>query len=97
MSQDSEIAAALAALSLELDRINAMEGGEEKTAAIRGLAEQINKLWNRAAEIRKGEMFRIRDEERLSLAKLASRVGISKARADQLIKAAERQKEDGDA
>ena len=32
-------------------------------------------------------MFRIRDEETLSLAKLADRVGISKARADQIVKA----------
>ena len=43
-------------------------------------------------------MFRIRDEETLSLGKLAGRVGISKARADQLIRAEEkRQKEAGNA
>lgn len=81
-----------------LDGIDAMEGGEAKTQAIRDLAEEILKVWNRAAEIRKGEMFRIRDEETLSLAKLADRVGISKARADQLIRAAARQqKEDRNA
>lgn len=90
-----EAASALAVLHKTLDGIDAMEGGEAKTQAIRDLAEEILKVWNRAAEIRKGEMFRIRDEETLSLAKLADRVGISKARADQLIKAAARQKEAG--
>lgn len=92
MSKDSEVATALATLSAELDRIEAMPGGHAKTDAIRQLADQIRHLWDRAAGIRKGEMFRIRDEEQLSLAKLADRVGISKARADQMIRA-ERQKE----
>ena len=92
MDPDSDVAAAVAMLSAELDRIDAMPGGDVKTKAIREVAEEIGKLYNRAAEIRKGEMFRIRDEEQLSLAKLAGRVGISKARADQLIRA-ERQKE----
>lgn len=84
---------ALAALHKTLDGISAMEGSEAKTQAIRDLAEEILKLWNRAAEIRVSEMFRIRDEETLSLAKLAGRVGISKARADQLLKAEERRKQ----
>ena len=95
MSQTGEVADAIATLSRELDRIDAMTGGEGKTAAIRDVTEEIRLLFNRAAEIRKGEMFRIRDEEQLSLAKLAGRVGISKARADQMIKAA-RQKEEAD-
>ena len=95
MGQGSEVADALAVLSAELDRIDAMPGGQAKTEAIREVAEQIRHLWDRAAGIRKGEMFRIRDEEQLSLAKLADRVGISKARADQMIRA-ERQKEASD-
>ena len=97
MSQRSEVAAAIAALSRELDRIDAMKGGKGKTAAIRDVTEEIRLLFNRAAEIRKGEMFRIRDEEQLSLAKLADRVGISKARADQMIKAARQKEEAADA
>jgi predicted DNA-binding protein (UPF0251 family) len=87
---------ALAVLRKKLDGIDAMDGSPSKTAAIRELAEAIQEIYNRAAEIRKGEMFRIRDAEQLSLAKLADRVGISKARADQLINAekkAARQKE----
>ena len=93
---DEAASAALAVLRKTLDRIDAMAGSPAKTRAIRELAETIQELYNRAAEIRKGEMFRIRDEEQLSLAKLADRVGISKARADQLIRAAQ-QKEDSDA
>lgn len=96
MNQDSEVAAALAVLSAELDSIDAMPGGDAKTEAIRKLAKKIQDLYNRAAGIRKGEMLRIRDAEQLSLAQLAGRVGISKARADQIDKA-ERQKEGRDA
>ena len=91
----SEVSAALDVLNRRLDRIDAMPGGAAKTTAIRELAEEIQKLYNRAAGIRKGEMFRIRDEEKLSLAKLADRVGISKARADQLVKAAEADRQKG--
>lgn len=83
--QDDDISAALDVLNRKLDRIDAMPGGEAQTVAIRELAEEIQKLFTRATEIRKGVMFRIRDEEKLSLAKLADRVGISKARADQLV------------
>lgn len=86
-----EAASALAVLRKELDGIEAMEGSEAKTQAIRELAGAIQELFNQAAEIRKGEMFRIRDAEQLSLAKLADRVGISKARADQNIKAREKE------
>ena len=91
-----DTASAIAALNKTLDAIDAMEGSEEKTQAIRELAEEILKIWNRATEIRVGEMFRIKDAEQLSLAKLADRVGISKARADQLIKAAERKQKEAD-
>jgi predicted translin family RNA/ssDNA-binding protein len=93
---DEAAAEALAVLRRTLDGIDAMAGSQAKTQAIRELAEAIQELYSWAAEIRKGEMFRIRDEEQLSLAKLADRVGISKARADQLIKAAQ-QKEESDA
>ena len=89
----SEAADALDVLHKTLDGIAAMDGSDAKAEAIRDFAEAVQELYFRAAEVRKGEMFRIRDEETLSLAKLADRVGISKARADQLIKAAARQKE----
>ena len=91
-----DVQAAIGVLSRRLDEIEAMPGGHAKTRAIRDLADEVGRLWNRAAKIRKGEMFRIRDEEQLSLAGLAERVGISKARAGQLIEAEARSKEAGD-
>lgn len=98
MSQDIGAAAELAALSRALDRIEAMPGSPAKTAAIREVAEGLDKLDARAAEIRRAEVLRIRDEEQLALAPLAERVGMSKARAGQIVKAEERrQKEASDA
>jgi len=79
--------AALAELRQVLAEVAAMDGSPAKTEAIRELAEQIQELYGVASEIRKAEMLRIQDAEKLSLAKLAERVGISKARADQIIKA----------
>lgn len=71
-----------------------MDGSPAKTEAIRELAEEIQELNGIAAAIRKAEVLRIHDAEKLSLAKLADRVGISKARADQIMKA-ERKKGGG--
>ena len=93
MSRDIGEADAIAVLSRALDRIAAMPGSPAKTAAIRALAEELGKLSARAAEIRKGEVLRIRDEEQLALAPLADRVGMSKARAGQIVKAEERRQE----
>jgi hypothetical protein len=96
VSQDTGAAGELAALSRALDRIEAMPGSPAKTAAIREAAEGLDKLDARAAEIRRAEVLRIRDEEELALAPLAERVGMSKARAGQIVKAEElRQKEAG--
>ena len=86
------VASALNVLRRELARIGAMEGGEARTAAIRDLAEELQELYGIATAIRRAEVLRIQDAEKLTLAQLAGRVGISKARADQIIKA-ERQKE----
>lgn len=88
MSQDSGAAAELAALSRALDRIAAMPGSPAKTAAIREAAEELAALAARAAGMRRAEVLRIRDEEQLALAPLAERLGISKARAGQIVKEA---------
>ncbi len=88
VSQDIGAAAELAALSRALDRIEAMPGSAAKTAAIREAAEELPRLSARAAEIRRAEVLRIRDEEQLTLAPLAERVGMSKARAGQIVKEA---------
>lgn len=93
VSQDSGAAGELAALSRALDRIAAMPGSPAKTAAIREVAEELDKLSARTAEIRRAEVLRIRDEEQLALAPLAKRVGMSKARAGQIVKAEELRQE----
>jgi hypothetical protein len=93
VNQDSGAAAELAALSRALDRIEAMPGSRAKTAAIREAAEGLGKLDARAAEMRKAEVLRLRDEEELALAPLADRVGMSKARAGQIVKEEERRQE----
>ena len=87
MSQDSADAE-LAAVSRALDRIDAMPGSPAKTAAIRQAAVELDALSDRAAEMRRAEVLRIRDEEQLALAPLAERLGISKARAGQIVKEA---------
>ena len=93
MNQDSGAAAELAALSRALDRIEAMPGSRAKTAAIREVAEGLGKLDARAAKMREAEVLRIRTAEQLALAPLAERVGVSKARAGQIVKAEERRQE----
>ena len=94
MNQDSGAAAELAALSRALDRIEAMPGSPAKTAAIREVAIGLDKLDARAAKMREAEVLRIRVEEELALAPLAERVGMSKARAGQIVKAEERRQEE---
>jgi hypothetical protein len=94
VNQDSGAGEELAALSRALDRIAAMPGSPAKTAAIREVAEGLDRLDARAAEMRKAEVLRIRREEELALAPLAERVGMSKARAGQIVKAEERRQEE---
>jgi len=86
--QASAVPAALAVLRQALDDITAMDPSPAKTAAIRDLAEALQELYGTATAIRKAEVLRIQEAEKLTLAQLAGRVGISKARADQILKAA---------
>ena len=95
MSQDSGATAELAALSRALDRIEAMPGSRAKTAAIREVAEGLDRLDTRAAKIREAEVLRIRDEEQLALAPLAKLTGMSKARAGQIVKEEKRRQRGG--
>jgi predicted DNA-binding protein (UPF0251 family) len=88
VNQDSGAGEELNALSRALDRIEAMPGSHAKTAAIRDAAVGLEKLSGRAAEIRRAEVLRLRDKEQLALAPLAERVGMSKARAGQIVKEA---------
>ena len=92
-----EIAAAFAAADAALAAIERVVDAQEKLEAAGGLRDGLRERSDRAARIQHGEALRIYKEESLSLAKLADRVGISKARADQLVKAEERrQKEEAD-
>src|SRR4051812_38607066 len=52
------------------------------------LREEIDDLVGRAAELRALMVKRIWENEQLSLAGLANRIGVSKSRADQLIQTA---------
>ena len=94
MSQDSGATDELAALSRALDRIDAMPGSPAKTAAIREAAIELEKLGDRASKMREAEVLRLRYEKLLTLAPLAEQVGISKARAGQIVKADERRQEE---
>jgi hypothetical protein len=94
MSQDTGATGELAALSRALDRIDAMPGSPAKTAAIREAAVGLEELSGRAAKMREAEVLRLRYEKLLALAPLADRLGISKARAGQIVKAEERRQEE---
>jgi hypothetical protein len=52
------------------------------------LADTLRQLAENAASLRARTAVRIATEEKLSLSVLAARIGVSKARADQLIKSA---------
>jgi hypothetical protein len=55
-------------------------------AAVSELAARVRKLGDADAELRTRIVGRVWDAESLSLAALADRIGVSKARADQLIR-----------
>jgi predicted type IV restriction endonuclease len=87
-----EIDEAIAAADRALAAIRAIASPQEKLEAAGRLVEALRARSDEAARVRHAEALRIYETESLSLAQLANRVGISKARADQIIKA-ERQKE----
>lgn len=90
-----EIDAALAAADAALDAIRRTASSQERLEAAGRLVDELRSRSDEAARIRHAEAVRIYEEESLSLAQLANRVGISKARAGQITKA-ERQKEASD-
>lgn len=93
---DGEITAAVAAADAALEAIRRLASSQDKLEAAGRLVEALRSRSDEAARIRHAEAVRIYEAESLSLAQLASRVGISKARADQITRTA-RRKEDGDA
>ncbi|MEV0589313.1 hypothetical protein [Nonomuraea sp. NPDC050310] len=73
--------AATAAIRAESDAGRAYEGATE-------LVETLRRLFEKSADLRAESAARIFDTEQMSLAVLADRIGVSKARAAQLIKTA---------
>ncbi len=71
------------------DVISAMPGQRAFEAAT-GLADVLRELAELAAELRAQTAARIAEEEKLSLAVLATRIGVSKARAAQLVQSAQK-------
>ena len=90
-----EVDDAIAAADTALSAIRRITGSQEKLEASGKLRDGLRSRSDEAARIGHAEAERIYQAESLSLAQLADRVGISKARADQIIRKA-RQKEDGD-
>lgn len=89
-----EVDAAIMAADAALDAIRHLTDSQWKLEAAGKLVEALRARSDEAARIRHAEAVRIFEEESLSLAQLASRVGVSKARADQIIKAEERRRKE---
>ena len=92
MAAGGEVDAAITAADKALAVIRGIASSQERLEAAGKLAEALRDRSDEAARIRHAEAVRIYETESLSLAQLADRVGISKARADQIIRA-DRQKE----
>ena len=89
---EEEIDTAIAAADVALSAIRLIGSSQEKLEAAGRLIEALRSRSDEAAKIRHAEALRIFEAEKLSLAQLANRVGISKARADQITREV-RQKE----
>lgn len=96
-----EVVAACAALTTAVERaMAAIEGAEPEQAYLHAtrlatvLTGSHQALANSIATLRARSAGRIQDTEQLSLAALAIRLGVSKARADQLVKRAKQARED---
>jgi len=93
MAAGDKVDAAIAAADEALTAIRDSGSSQEKLEAAGRLVEALRNRSDEAARIRHDEAVRIYEAESLSLAQLADRVGISKARADQITKKAAREKE----
>lgn len=80
-----------------LAAINAEPAAGDAAKAAHALAAHLRKLADASAQLRTRLAGRIKEDEGLSLAKLADRIGMSKARAQQIIDsiAAQKLKEGG--
>lgn len=83
----SAYGAAVSAIDAHPDPQAAFTAASDLAATLREIADD-------AAKVRARGAVRIRDKEKLSLAQLAQRISVSRARADQMIKAAKTTEED---
>jgi len=90
MGAEQELAAVRSAVLAALDAIRDIEGSQEKVEAAGQLSRDLREWSDEASGIRDREVVAIWRAEKLALAPLAARVGISKTRAHQIIRAAEK-------
>jgi len=90
--QDNGTAEAFATLRQALDDAADMPPSAAKTAAIRYLAEEVQDVYGTATALRKAELLHLHDTDpKLSFAELGSLVGLTKARAAQILNAAQKE------
>ena len=88
-SQYNGTTAAFATLRKALDDAAEMPPSAARTATIRYLAEEIQDVYGTAVALRKAELIRLHEaDDKLSFAQLGALVGLTKARVDQILKAA---------
>lgn len=90
---DAEVTAALEAVDATLDALRSRDDTQGKFKAFSDFAEGLRARWEAASVERREVVTRIRDKEKLTLAPLADRVGISKTRLHQLINAGKKERE----
>lgn len=79
---DDAVAQAHAALA----SVRAMPGSMDKSDAAARLMREMRDVSDAASAVLRAEMLRVKDEEGLSVGRLAKRYGVSKTRAYQIIK-----------
>lgn len=83
---------AFATLRKALDAAADMPPSPAKTVAIRYLAEELQDVYGIVTALRKAELLRIHKEDpKLTFSQLGALVGLTKARVDQIIKAAQKE------
>ena len=95
------MASATTAARAAIEAIRKRERGQAKFEAASALAEELRECSEAASDLRREAVQEIRDDASLSLATLADRVGMSRARMSQLASGQKghkgKRKDDGDA
>lgn len=90
---DRKVNAVLAACRAALAAISGLRSPSERIEAAGQLADRLRDFSDEAARMRHEEALRIWDAEGLTLSQLAALAGISKARADQIVRRYKRQQQ----